>query len=160
MLQVVSKMKQVEIQTCLFTLHTFDCLVFKHSWDVQQTLNKKVIFITSNICKTQNPKDKMQDVLNLMKPFIFPFLNSISKESILHILNLSAAFTTFPKLPFHSFISVLWVWHPSLLAVGSSWNYLNGSLLARNSWNWTVMLLAQTNWRCNNWRRLMLTFKM
>ena len=74
MLQVVSKMKQVEIQTCLFTLHTFDCLVFKHSWDVQQTLNKKVIFITSNICKTQNPKDKMQDVLNLMKPFIFPFL--------------------------------------------------------------------------------------
>ena len=39
---MVTKIKQVEIQTCLFTLHTFDCLVFKHSWDVQQTVRKKV----------------------------------------------------------------------------------------------------------------------
>ena len=41
-IKVVSKIKQVEIQTCLFTLHTFDCLVSKHSWDVQQAVRKKV----------------------------------------------------------------------------------------------------------------------
>ena len=40
--KVVSRRKQVEIQTCLFTLHTFDCLVYKHNLDVQQTISKKV----------------------------------------------------------------------------------------------------------------------
>ena len=40
--QVVNRRKQVEIQTCLFTLHTFDCLVLKHNCDVQQAVDKKV----------------------------------------------------------------------------------------------------------------------
>ena len=39
---VISRRKQVEIQTCLFTLHTFDCLVFKHNWDIAQTILRKV----------------------------------------------------------------------------------------------------------------------
>ena len=39
---VISRRKQVEIQTCLFTLHTFDCLVLKHNWDIGQTILRKV----------------------------------------------------------------------------------------------------------------------
>ena len=37
-----SQEKQNEIQTCLFALHTFDCLVFQHYWDIDQAEIKKV----------------------------------------------------------------------------------------------------------------------
>ena len=71
--KVVSKVKQVEIQTCLFTLHTFDCLVYKHNLDVQQTIAKKEqleLTLKTDAAKTSDQSDKMRKELQEINSYL------------------------------------------------------------------------------------------